>query len=408
MNYYNVTARILTILVKTLFLFFLAKNFNPEAIGQYSLFQLSIFYLIIVSSGELQWFTARMYKSEPDKDLVISTHIFLVSSYIVFFAFPLFYIAIVLNYLPSNLILLTFLLLVVEIFLQQIHYYLIIAHKSTYANIILFFRQGFWALLILLYYYVLGNRDVDLIDEIIKFWLIVDLLTTVVILYKFNIELRLIFKKINLKKINFLFIKKAILSSVLMFLLIIIVLSIDSGWKILIENYVSISMLGVFSIYLSIAQATESLITGGIIQTIYPKLNHAYFNDKNLYDKYMKILLKKILIYSSILLILSIPTSIILFGYLGKPIYVDNLYLLYFILLSVYFKLIEQVYNYDLIISGNEVKILMSNLLSVLLLMPFIYIFNSLELMNLIIYSYLLFSFYRLIIKIIFSRSSDA
>lgn len=146
----NLGLRCLTLCVRFLFIFFLARYLDPVQVGYYGLFTAAIGYCIyFVGLDFYTYMTREILATAPEQrgrllkaQLCLSTALFLVISPIVIIG--LWYAG-----WPSSLIWWFLPILVCEYLNQEIYRLLIALSRQIAASILLFLRQGLWAIAVL-------------------------------------------------------------------------------------------------------------------------------------------------------------------------------------------------------------------------------------------------------------------
>ncbi len=350
----SILTRSISILSRFLLLTFLAKVLS---LSEYGFFQLiSYFSIIAISIYGIEYY---MY---GNREVAKGTdHILKINNHLSFFStlFPItflcqlgaLYFLIPHEILNIQVVLIILFISFCDYFNQEVYRYLIMVQKISKANLLLLVKSATFLLLVLGYYY-LGNKTIDLEITLLLLFgsFILLLIITTAFFLKFIIKRRDI-------KIEFL--SSATLKKTLVFLLPFIVLmvftkGIEFFDKFAIERFYDAKEVGVYSFLFSIASLTYVFVVSGFYQVYLPefiRLNE--INDPKFKARLIKFSL--LIVASS----LALSAGIILFNgilldVVGKTDLKENIGTLYILLCAFFFMNISLIPGIVLYVVGEE------------------------------------------------------
>lgn len=364
-----------TLASKFLLIFVLAFYLEPEDVGLYGLFVAAITYGIYPLGLEFYTYSIREFiKSDRKKwtrYLMSQVGLYCIL-YIIFL--PLFLLLFFYKILPWYFALYFYLLLIFEHLNQELMRLLIAMSKQLSASLALFFRQGIWALfLILVMYFYPESRD---IEYVFIFWLAGSLAALLLSLFYFY--------QMKLEKwcfqFDWLWIKKGIMVSLPFFISTLCLSAISTFDKYLFDYIVDREILGAYVFYMGLSAALISLLDAAVYSFIYPKMISSYSNGNSLeYNLYIKKMLFQMLLLSSIFMLSSFLIIEYVVGFIGKSVYSDNINIFYIVLLAMFVQALSYVPHYALYAQGNDRSIIQSHAASVFLFLAFVYFMEKLS-----------------------------
>ena len=264
----------MTIGSRFFFTFFLGKQFSEEVLGQYGLFATSILlvYFVISFSFDSYGLRAILQKPEREQGAYIRNHfVFYLTSYVIFVG-PIALIFLTLDILPAHLLPYFLVLLLLETLNQTFFALFAILQKSLTANIILFFSQASWILIIFSIWFLLPELLV--FETFLVAWICGGLFTVGYALF----QLRKLYASFSLGKIDWAWIKGGIAVSLIFFCSTLSYKLIEFTDRYFIEGSLGLSQLGIYVFYSQIANLINTVINTMVILMLYPKLITSYIN----------------------------------------------------------------------------------------------------------------------------------
>lgn len=340
-KYYNMFLRGATLFLKFLFVFCAAKFWSPEDLGLYGLI-----VTIVGLSGYLVGFdfyvnTQRAFagSSLSIKNKTISNHVFLT---IVLFLLlgPSLYLYLINFSISTKYYFVIFLLIFVEQINLEFSRLLVLKNRQLLVSKLLFFRHGAFPVV----FFVLCVFDIVIsVPVVLILWSVFSSISAFLAYY--------FYKKIEIFKISFSFVDFPLLREqskiALLFLIGTIALrglfSID---RMIIADYISIEVLGIYTFYVGLSSAVIALYDATFVVYQLPYIFELKRenNIKKIQSLKRKSFIQCFCFYSVALLIYIVTIDIVLF-FIGRDEYSSNKWIFLPLLLSAFFYSMSSVYN---------------------------------------------------------------
>ncbi|WP_213663079.1 lipopolysaccharide biosynthesis protein [Stutzerimonas stutzeri] len=327
----NILLRSGTLLCKFLLVFFLARFLPPEDLGVFGLIVAAIGYSFFLIGFEFYTYSSReLLGVDKGKWLPIirDQWIFFAISYSLFA--PLALLAFGVYFSSWKYVEWFLVLLLLEHTAQELNRLLVVMNEQFMASFVLFLRNGAWAIVaILLMSYVEGARRLDVV---FLSWSIGAVAACVLGMSKIlqldkstwdrKVDWRWIFRGV---KIAFpLLIASLAVRGLFTF---------DRYW---VEAAAGLDILGAYVLFIGIAFSIVSFLDAGVIAFLYPRIVFAAKErNEQRFEKNMKELAITLVLATAAMTALSLLFSPFVLGWIGKDVYIDNLYLLKWLLLAV-------------------------------------------------------------------------
>lgn len=327
----NISLRAGTLVCKFMLIFFMAKFLSPDEVGLFGLIVATIGYSFFLIGFEFYTYSSRdLLGVGRSKWLPIirDQWVFFAISYALFF--PLLIIAFGTYFSSWQYVGWFSVLLFLEHTAQELNRLLVVMYEQFLASLVLFLRSGVWALLAIL---SMGYVDsVRNLDFVFMAWTIGAGIACALGMSR----ILLLDKSTWSKKVNWRWILRGVKVA---FPLLVASLAIrglftfDRYW---VESSVGLDILGAYVLFAGIAFSILSFLDAGVIAFLYPKVvAAAKENDELKFKKNMMELAVTLVLASVAMAIFALLISPYVLNWIGKEVYIDNLYLLQWLLLGV-------------------------------------------------------------------------
>lgn len=327
----NVSLRGGTLVCKFLLIFFLAKFLPPEEVGLFGLVVATIGYSFFVVGFEFYTYSSRELlgaRKEKWLPIIRDQWVFFAISYALFLPLLLFATGV---YFPSwNYVGWFLVLLLFEHTAQELNRLLVVMSEQLVASLVLFLRSGAWAIVaVLLMGYVQEARNLEFVFLV---WSVgagaacalgvAKILQLDKSSWSGKIDWRWILRGV---KIAFpLLIASLAIRGLFTF---------DRYW---VESAVGLDVLGAYVLFVGIAFSIVSFLDAGVLAFLYPRVvASAKESDERKFKKNMKELAVTLVLATVVMAAIVLLFSPFVLGWIGKEIYLDNFYLLQWLLLAV-------------------------------------------------------------------------
>lgn len=361
MKIYNLLIRGATLASRFVLVIFIAKFLSTEELGAYSLFAASITYALFFVGMDFYTFSSREILS-VDKSLwfgiVKNQFVFYLLFY--FIGFPLIYSLFYFGFLPKQLILWFYLILVAEHLAQESMRLLVVFDKAFLANISLFIRSGVWVYAaVVIMFFSDGLREVT---TILGLWLVGSSLSILLVIPQLK---RLHQISASSQKIDFSWMLQGIKVAIPLLIGTLALRSIYLVDRYSLSYFANLSAVGIYSFYSSFASALLAFVDAVVVMQIYPKIvSSVKNNDLNGLVYYKRKFVKSVSILSLILVVL-LPVGVyLLLLWMNKSEYLEYIPLLALLMLSSIIYSYALLPHYELYAHNEDKKIITSSVLA--------------------------------------------
>jgi len=358
----NVGLRGMALVSRFVLLFFLARFLAPAEVGLFGLFLATLAFSVLIVGGDFYTFSHRELLSRPKSEwaFVIEHHLVAVALlYGVFL--PAQLLLFQFDLLPPEMLLWFFSLLIVEHVTQEINRLLVVMQKPLLASWILFVRMGLWIWVVvplMLLYPEYRN-----LETLFFCWFVGASLATFwgLLLIVREVEGWCFFS------LNYAWLRKGFRVSVLFLLATIALKLLFTVDRFVVEALVGEDLLGVYVLYAGMAMAVFNFLDPAVFSFLYPRLISAYRQQRfSEYKKIYRELFLSTLFVSGLLVLLVFILAPWVLAWVGHEIYLEQLSLLWLLLLVVLVYALGMVPHYGLYALGGDREIMMAHLLAVL------------------------------------------
>ncbi len=300
-------------------------KYSESLYGEFSLIVTTITLGIYVLGLDFYMYAGReILKSYADYRLIWKKQMkFYLIVYLVLL--PFFYLLFSLGFLSFNYIFLFFPLLVAEHLSFEIYRLLFTVKAPFWANLNLFFRNGFWVLFALIYYFLTGEMD---IRAVLFFWLTGDVLA-ILCLWP-------VWRK---KKLRFSdeipdwgWMVKGLKISLPFFVGTLAFKMIEWSDRYMIDYFLDKKTLGVYAFFGNISVLVNTVVYTAVVSILYPVLvENIMQKNRPGFEEVFDSMKRKIIYYSMATVILLIVVLPLLLIFLGKENYLEQLDVFYWL-----------------------------------------------------------------------------
>ena len=354
----NIGLRGITLCTRFLFVFFLAKYLDPASVGYYGLFTASVGYCLYFVGLDFYTYTTREILKTPNEQrgqllkgqAALSGVMYLVLLPVAFF---------LLQHAgwPTGLALWFFPILVLEHFNQEISRLLVAFSEQITSSLILFIRQGSWALVIV----ALMTLDTTSrqLQTVMACWAGAGLVSGILGVLKL--------KKLHMggwrNPTNWRWIKKGVKVSGAFLLATLALRGVQILDRYWLESLVSIKVVGAYVLFTGVAGTLMVFLDAGVFAYAYPELImlHQHRQYQKIQEK-VKHMLGYTVLFSAGFSLISWELLPYLLGWIKNPVYSESLNMYPWILLAMVINAISMVPHYALYSSGTDKPIIYSHI----------------------------------------------
>lgn len=352
----NIFLRGITLASKFLLIFFLAKFLDPVEVGIYGLIAATTGYALYVVGFEFYNFSNReMIGEDPRHWLRIirdQTVLYLIL-YALFLPFGM--LLFLKGWLPWKYISWFFGLVLFEHVAQELNRILVAISHQLLASFVLFLRSGAWCLIVAFAMWL--SPEARNLDFMFGAWTICACFACALAV----IKLLSFDNKCLRAPIDWVWIKSGIKVALPLLAASLAVRGMFTFDRYFVENITSLDVLGPYVLFIGIATAILSFLDAGVIVFFYPKLvSFAKAEDYYGFKKCVKGLTLNIVVVTFILAFICFLISEPLLRLLDKPLYIENLFLLYWLLIGVIIYALSTIPHLGLYSFGKDKPIFLS------------------------------------------------
>ncbi len=362
MRLLNICLRFGTLGMRFVFVFFLARYMDAESVGYYGIFTATIGYGIFFVGMEFYVYVTRQILSvkKQQRGQMLKGHAAL--SGMLYLAW-LPAIAIFLYYAgwPEHLVLLFVPILFFEHFNQEVFRILVVMQEQISASILLFVRQGSWALgIVVLMSFVEGSRSLDVI---MLAWLIAGVVSALLGVRKL--------RRLDIggwqQPINWAWVRRGILVAAPFLLATLAqrgILTFDRYW---LKSLGGIEIVGSYVLFFGVVSALSVFLDAGVFSYTYPELiKHHLNNERDIARAKVRMMLVQTLVISVVFAAVSWVFMPVILTWVGNPVHEGNIGLFPWVLLAMMIFSVSQVPHWGLYALGKDKIIIISHMLALL------------------------------------------
>lgn len=354
----NMGLRLCTLFSRFLFVFFLARYMDAEAVGYYGLFTATVGYFLYLVGLDFYTYSTREIIKAPDmaRGQMLKGQVSL-SALLYLVILPLAAWVVPQAKLPAELLVWFFPILVLEHLNQEICRLLTALSEQVTASLILFLRQGSWALAIV----ALMALDAELrqLRVVMACWAVAGLAAAWLGIRK----LRHLHMGGWQLPVDWAWVRKGVTVS-LAFLVATLALrgvqTVDRYW---LQSLANIETVGAYVLFLNIASTLMVFLDAGIFAFAYPELIAlCHKKQYQLVNRKALRLLAYVVISATAFSIVSWLLLPYLLQWINKPIYGQSLWLYPWLLLAMVINALSMVPHFALYAKGHDKAIIGSHI----------------------------------------------
>lgn len=360
----NMALRGLTLVSKFFLLVYLAKALAPEQLGVYGLFTVTISYALYLLGLDFYTYAHREMLSLPHtawSGIIRNQFVFYGVIYLI--VLPLLLLIFLAGCLPWQLIGWFYLILTFEHLSQELYRLLVVCGKVTLANVSLFLRSGAWAYVVLALFRL--KPELHGLNVIWAGWTIGVAMSIVISIIA---VLKVIGPAPERTVIDWRWMRRGVNVATQFLVGTLALRGLFTFDRYFVDLYVGKSVVGVYSFYMSIANAVLSFADAGVISRLYPRIVAAYRAGRYTeYHQHMKKLAFGIvLLYSTFSVGLFVTIKPVL-HYIGREIYLEQVTILWGLLAAMWAYSLGLVPHYALYARGADRAVFVASVLSLLI-----------------------------------------
>lgn len=358
----NLSIRLVTLASRFLFVFFVAKLLAPSDLGLYGLVTAAIGYSLYLLGLDFYTYTTRELLNNERREWggILKNQVAL-SLILYSLVLPILLLVFTNALLPWYLAKWFFILVVLEHICQEMVRLFIAISEQLFASILLFLRQGSWAIFITLLMTV--DEEARNLDAIFYAWVIAALLSVLLGAYRIK----------NLKlggwenQIDWSWIVSGMKICVPLLVATLAlrgVFTLDKYW---LQSLTSLDVVGAYVLFIGVASTLMVFLDAGVFSYSYPALIKAFQTDSpELYRRQMRsMLIQSIFVLMSFSGV-SLALLPILLGWIDNPIFTENQSLYPWLLAMMILNALSRIPHYALYAQKIDFPLIQSHLIGFL------------------------------------------
>lgn len=357
----TVALRVATLGSRFLLIFFLARFLKPVELGIYGLVTATIGYALYLVGFDFYTYTTREVLKHESKDwggLLKNQGALWLVLYGLFL--PLLSLIFIFDLLPLSMAGWFFVLLIFEHINQELSRLLIAISEQLAASMMLFLRQGTWAIMLVVLMVV--EPSTRSLDYVFGAWAVAGFVTLLAGVYRLA--------QINIggwrTRIDWRWIVAGVKISIpflLATLALRAIFTLDRYW---LQTLGGLEVVGAYVLFMGIGGTLMAFLDAGVFAFSYPGLIAAYHKKQpELFRKRFRLLLIQTVMLSLGFAVVSVLLLSPLLNWLGNPVYVAQKYLYPWVLGAMTLYALGMVPHYALYAQGADRPIIQSHVVSV-------------------------------------------
>ncbi|MWJ27628.1 oligosaccharide flippase family protein [Halomonas sp. ZH2S] len=369
----NIGLRGVTLLSKFLLIFILARFLEPAEVALYGLVVATVGYSLYGLGFDFYSYSTREILGS-DKEhwarLLRDQSVFFGLVYCL--VIPLLLLVFYNELLPWSVAPWFFIIVVLEHLAQELNRLLVAISRQLLASVILFLRSGLWALFVALVFWL--SEDMRSIDLVMTAWA----LGAAAACFLGASALMKLDRNSLKSRVDWSWIKRGIVVALPLLVATLAVrgvFTIDRYW---VQAIAGADILAAYVLYFGVANAIISFLDAGVFVFLYPKMISASRNkNRKEFDKGMRQLLVQTVIvtiaFSGLAALLIHP----LLGWLDRPVYTENVTLLYLLLIAIGVYAVSMIPHYGMYAMSFDRHIIISHVLALPSFVVLAYVFSE-------------------------------
>lgn len=354
----NVSLRGATLGTRFLFIFFLAKYLDPAQVGYYGIFTATVGYAMYFVGLDFYTYVSREIVKTPANQRGQLLKGQLALSCILYLSLmPIGLWLLLQSGWPTYLIWWFLPVLLLEHFNQEVSRLLIALSQQLTSSVILFVRQGIWAIAIIaLMYFEANTRN---LNAVMALWVCAGVAAASIGIWKIK-QLKTSGWELA---IDWRWIQKGIAISTAFLVATLALRGVQTFDRYWLEALGSIEMVGAYVLLMGVAGTLLTFLDAAVFAFAYPnliKLNHEHNHQEA--KRQVRILLTQTMALSAVFALVSWITLPYLLSWIGNPIYQQFAHWFPWLLLAMTINAINMVPHYALYARGIDKPIIYSHI----------------------------------------------
>lgn len=356
-RFYNVFLRVATLSTRFLFIFFLAKYLDPSSFGYYGLFSAAIGYALFFVGLDFYTYVSREILKSPVEhrgQMLKGQAVLSGILYVIFFPVTVIFLA----YAdwPGLLPWWFFPLLILEHFNQEIFRLMIALSEQITASVILFVRQGSWAMAsVLLLSFHPPSRN---LDTVLALWAVAGFAAAAMGIWKIN--------KLDLGgwrySVDWQWIKNGIAVSGAFLIATLALRGVNTFDRYWLEALGGIDVVAAYILLIGVAGTLMTFLDAGVFAYAYPKLiEYHHLHEKAEARALVQRVLLQTVVFSVAFALVSWLLLPYLLRWIDNPVYNQSSNLYPWLLFATVLNALGMAPHYGLYAQGKDKPIIYSH-----------------------------------------------
>lgn len=329
--YYSSILRILAIGIKGSFILLLPFYLTPSEVGLYGLIVALIFFGVLLIGGDFYTYSQRkLVSSAANQRAFVLKNQFIAHLILYCILFPIGVLFFPADIIPVQLLVIFLILLITEHVSSELNRILLVFQLHLIASKLMVFRVVWIIVLIPLMH---GYENARTIDVILNFWFANTAIS--ILFYCFIIKTELSGERIWQEDYSLTWIFWGFRGVVVYFLSTLVLRSLTVLDRMILEHNLDLTILGVYTVYMSLAMLVGLVVDGGIMQYYYPKLISSV--GKGSSKEALVAIVKSMVVKTGGVVIIGVGLLYIFtedfLNLLSDPLYLENIGVLWWLLL---------------------------------------------------------------------------
>lgn len=356
----NIGLRTVTLLTRFLFVFFIAKYLDPELVGKYGLFTATVGFLVMAVGLDYYTFTSReiLRLESCQRGNLLKGQVAL-SCVLYVSVLPIVVVILLVVGWSGDLLLWLAPLVILEHFNQEVFRLLIVLKNQLFASIVLFLRQGSWA--IALVGVLAFFEDSRQLHTVFALWSTSGFVAAGLGYWKL--------KQRNFggwdQPINWGWLRKGIGISISFLIGTLAIRAIHTTDRYWMDALGGHEMLAAYVLYFGVASALLMFLDAGVFSYTYPKLIQYFHQNDD--DLAIKLVRRSLLQTIAVCVVFGVASWLILpylLLWIGNSAYYDELGIYPWMLSSMVLNAISMIPHYALYARGMYIPIVFSHIIA--------------------------------------------
>lgn len=357
-RYLNVVLRIITLGTRFLFVIALAKFLDPAQVGIYGLFTVAISYTMYFVGLDFYTYVTReiLRRPETQRGAILKAQLALsVCLYLV--VLPIAIGLLIWVDIPKILIFWFVPILLLEHFNQEVSRLLIALSRQVTATVVLFVRQGSWAIAVVVL--MTSLPEGRSLETVLALWTGAGILAALLGGWAVS--------RLGMggwgAVVDWHMIRQGVGVSLGFLIATIALRSVQTFDRFWLESLGGLELVGAYVLFMGIAATLLTFLDAGIFAFTYPSLiQHNHMNENDIAQKLLRKALWQTIAVSAAFAITSLIALPYLLDWIANPVYRDNVWLYGWLLGAMIVNALGLVPHYGLYARGQDKPIIYSHL----------------------------------------------